>query len=313
MSDAPPMAVLLMGYGSPSGAADLTGYLTDVLRGRPPSPAMVREYERRYALIGGSPQNAILASLRTKLERRLARSGAGPRVYLGTKHWVPNIATVVPQMAADGVRRAVAVPLSPYASTWILEPYRATLAEGVRAARSPIEVELKAGWHLDPDLIGHWARSIRASLADLDDPTAWVHLSAHSLPKRFRDAGDPYPEILAETSQAIAAAAGLVRWGFTFQSAGNTTEPWLGPDITERMVEAKARGATAQLVASFGFVFDHLETLYDLDVEVRAFAERHGIAYHRVPMPNDADAIAAAIARTVERPVAGERFPAGPA
>ncbi len=307
MSD-PATAVLLMGYGSPSGAGDLAGYLTDVLRGRAPPPQMVEDYERRYARIGGSPQNGILASLRDKLERRLARGATGPRVYLGTKHWHPNIATVLPRMAEEGVRRAIAVPLSPYASTWILEPYRSTLAEGVRAARSPIEVELKTDWHLDPDLLGLWARSIRASLEALHDPSAWVHLSAHSLPRRYRDAGDPYPEILAETSRAIAERAGLTRWGFTFQSAGNTTEPWLGPDVTERMLEAKAHGATAQLIASFGFVFDHLETLYDLDVEVRGFAERHGIPYHRVPMPNDADAVVDALARTVERPAAGERF-----
>lgn len=305
-------AVLLMGYGSPDGPADLTGYLTDVLRGRVPPPGMVREYERRYALIGGSPQNRILASLRGKLETRLAAHG-GPRVYLGTKHWRPHLAEVVPRMAAEGVRRAVAVPLSPFASTWILEPYRATLAEGVRRAATPIEVEMRTGWHLDPHLIGYWRDAIRHELAALADPEALVLLSAHSLPVRYRERGDPYPEILAATSRAIAEAGRLPRWEFTYQSAGNTTEPWLGPDITERMLAGQERGVTTQLIASFGFVFDHLETLYDLDVGVREFAEGHGIGYHRVPMPNDSDAIVEALAATVGRPEPGERFAGGAA
>jgi protoporphyrin/coproporphyrin ferrochelatase len=297
-------AALLMGYGSPNGADDLPSYLTEVLHGSPPSDAMVAEYVRRYDRIGGSPQNRILASLREKLERRLGASDPDARVFLGVKHGRPALRDVIPEAARAGVRHLVAVPLSPYASTWISEPYRAGVAEGIRASPTPIEVDVRLDWHLDPNWIGYWSRAIRAELARHPDPKDVVLLSAHSLPQRMRDRGDPYPEILHETSDAIARAAGLERWSFTFQSAGNTTEAWLGPDITEVMLDWQRKGAGEQLVASFGFVFDHLEVLYDLDVEVRGFAEGHGIGYRRVPMPNDADEVVEALAARILGPSA---------
>lgn len=291
-----PDGVLLMGYGSPNGPDDLPEYLAEVLHGRPPSPAMVAEYVRRYALIGGSPQNRILGTLREKLERRIGRDRPGTPVFLGVKHGRPALRDVIPEAARSGVRHLVAVPLSPYASLWISEPYQAGVAEGMHAARTPIDVDVRLGWHLDPSWLGYWSRAIRASLGEAGDPKTPVLLSAHSLPQRMRERGDPYPELLAATSSAIAREAKLDRWSFTYQSAGNTTEPWLGPDITEVMLDWKRRGADEQLVASFGFVFEHLEVLYDLDVVVREFAERHGIGYRRVPMPNDAPEVVEALA-----------------
>jgi ferrochelatase len=294
--------VLLMGYGSPNGADDLPSYLRDVLHGQAPSAEMVAEYVRRYDLIGGSPQNKILASVRAKLERRLRRDGPGTRVFLGVKHGHPALRDVIPEASTAGFRHLVAVPLSPYASTWISDPYRAGVTEGVSAAPSPIDVDVRLGWHLDPNWIGYWDRAIRAELARRSGDGSAVLLSAHSLPQRMRDQGDPYPEILHETSDAIARAAGLKQWSFTFQSAGNTTEAWLGPDITEVMTDWQRRGSRSQVIASFGFVFDHLEVLYDLDVVVREFAESHGIEYHRVPMPNDANEVVEALAARVRGP-----------
>jgi protoporphyrin/coproporphyrin ferrochelatase len=292
-------AVLLMGYGSPSDSTELPSYLADVLHGQPPSPAMVAEYARRYDMIGGSPQNRILASLRTKLERRLSPDWPGVRVFIGVKHGNPALRDVVPQVARAGYHRLIAVPLSPYASTWISEPYREGIAEGIRAAPSPIEVDVRLGWHLDPNWIGYWSRAIQTELSQKPEPTRAVLLSAHSLPQRMQDRGDPYPEILRETSDAIARAAHLERWSFTYQSAGNTTEAWLGPDMTEVMIDWQRRGAQSQLVASFGFVFDHLEVLYDLDVVMREFATKNGIEYRRVPMPNDATEVVEALASRV--------------
>ncbi len=295
-------AVLMMGYGSPNGAEDLPAYLADVLHGHPPSPEMVAEYVRRYERIGGSPQNRILASLRTKLERRVGRDRPGSRVFLGVKHGHPALRDVVPEAARAGIRHLIAVPLSPYASTWISEPYREGVAEGIRASPSPITVDVRLDWHLDPNWIGYWNRALRAAVGPSPDPAAAVLLSAHSLPERMRKQGDPYPEILDETSKAIAGAAGLDRWSFAFQSAGNTTEAWLGPDLTDVMLDWQRRGARRQLIGSFGFVFEHLEVLYDLDVVVREFAERHGIEYRRVPMPNDADEVVEALAARVLGP-----------
>lgn len=297
-------AALLMGYGSPNGADDLPSYLADVLHGRPPSADMVADYLRRYDRIGGSPQNRILASLREKLERRLARDRPGMRVFLGVKHGHPALRDIIPEAAREGFRHLVAVPLSPYASTWISEPYQQGVAEGIRAASEPVEVDVRLDWHLDPHWLGYWSRAIGRELAEHPDPTAAVLLSAHSLPQRMRDRGDPYPEILRETSDAIARAAELGRWSFTYQSAGNTTERWLGPDITEVMLDWQRRGARRQLVASFGFVFDHLEVLYDLDVLVREFAAGRGIEYRRVPMPNDAEEVVEALAARILTPTA---------
>jgi protoporphyrin/coproporphyrin ferrochelatase len=286
--------VLLMGYGSPS-ESNLEEYLREVLHGRSPAPGMVAEYRRRYALIGGSPQNRILDSLRAKLERRLR----GPKVLLGVKHGQPALRQVIADASRAGLRRLTAVATTPYPSIWIGEPYREGVAEGQRAAPSPIDVDVRLDWHLDPHWIGYWRRAISAELARGPAP---VLLSAHSLPARMLERGDPYPKLLEETSGAIARAAGLERWSFTYQSAGNVTEPWLGPDITDVMLDWQRRGAASPLIASFGFVFDHLEVLYDLDVVVRQFATEHGIGYHRVPMPNDADEVVEALAATVERP-----------
>jgi protoporphyrin/coproporphyrin ferrochelatase len=300
-------AVLLMGYGSPNGAADLPLYLKDVLHGKSPSDEMVAEYVRRYDLIGGSPQNRVLASVRGKLEERLRQDWPGVRVFLGVKHGHPALRDVIPEAADAGYRHLIAVPLTPYASMWISEPYQEGVAEGIRNAGAPVAADVRLGWHLDPNWIGYWSRAIRTELARQDEGA--VLLSAHSLPQRMRDRGDPYPEILHETSDAIAQAAGLQQWTFTFQSAGNTTEPWLGPDITEVMTEWKSRGTTNPLIASFGFVFDHLEVLYDLDVVVREFADAHGIEYHRLPMPNDAPEVVEALADRVLQPASAVRAP----
>jgi protoporphyrin/coproporphyrin ferrochelatase len=292
-------AVLLMGYGSPNGAEDLPAYLTEVLHGQSPSPSMVAEYVRRYGVIGGSPQNRILASLRTKLERRIDQEKPGTRVFLGVKHGHPALRDVVPEAAREGIRHLIAVPLSPYASTWISEPYQEGVSEGITASATPITVEVRLGWHLDPNWIGYWSRAIRAELAKDPDPVGPVLLSAHSLPQRMLERGDPYPGLLHETSSTIARSAGLERWSFTFQSAGNTTEGWLGPDITDILLEWEEKGARNPIIASFGFVFEHLEVLYDLDVVVREFAGQHGIGYRRVPMPNDADEVVEALAARV--------------
>ncbi|MGA7923268.1 MAG: ferrochelatase [Thermoplasmata archaeon] len=305
MNPTPPAettAVLLMGYGSPNGVEDLPSYLADVLHGRTPSPAMVAEYVRRYERIGGSPQNRILGSLREKLERRLQNDRPGEQVFLGVKHGQPALRTVIPEAARAGFRHLIAVPLSPYASTWISEPYQQGVEEGTRASASPISVDVRLDWHLDPHWIGYWGRAIRLEQARHPDPKGVVLLSAHSLPQAMRNRGDPYPEILQETYHRIVRSARLRRASFTFQSAGNTTERWLGPDITEVMLEWQRRGAERQLVASFGFVFDHLEVLYDLDVVVHEFAEKHGIDYRRVPMPNDADEVVEALSSRILGP-----------
>ncbi len=294
--------VLLMGYGSPRGPEDLPGFLREVLGGREPPAEMVREYHRRYDLIGWSPQPRVTESLRGKLEKRLRLRDPDARVLLATKHWAPHIADAIPEAVEGGVRRVVAIPLSPFASPWVLRPYEQAIAEGRKRAKWPVSVELRAGWHLSPALAQAWARSIERTLAKVPGDR-FTFLTAHSLPKRQEEAHDPYPRLVQETAGRVAQAARLDPWEFTYQSAGNTTEPWLGPDVTERMVHQAERGHRDQLVAPIGFVFDHLETLYDLDEVVRTFAEKHGIRYHRVPLPNDDDLLVEALEGVATAPV----------
>jgi ferrochelatase len=290
--------ILLMGYGSPAGPEDLPGYLAEVLGGRAPSPAMVEEYRRRYEQIGWSPQMRILHSLRKKLESRLETEGNPSPVFLATKHWTPHIEEVIPEAAREGIRRLIAVPLSPYASTWIMTPYERAIENGRRAAESPVAVEIRAGWHTNPSWIRYWVGAIHDARSNFPAQGV-VLLSAHSLPERMRRSGDPYPALLAETVERIVRGGDLGAWDFTYQSAGNTTEPWLGPDITEKMIEWRDRGAREQIVAPIGFLFDHLEVLYDLDVVIRRFAEAHEVRYHRIPMPNDDDRIVEALRAVV--------------
>lgn len=296
-----PRAVLLMGYGSPAGPKDVPGFLREVLRGREPSAAHVQEYCRRYDLIGWSPQMRITEHLRAELEQRLHAQGDPRRVFLATKHWAPHIAEVIPQLAAQGIREVLAIPLSPYASPWILRPYLEAIEQGRSHAKAPIEVEVRSGWHRSPELRAYWAKAIRGTMAKAGS-APFVFLSAHSLPQRHQREGDPYPAILHETAELVAAETGLARWEFTYQSAGNTTEAWLGPDITERMAAREKEGYREQVVASIGFLFDHLETLYDLDVVVQKAAREHRIGYHRVPMPNDDAHVVEALAAIVAAP-----------
>lgn len=297
-------AVLLMAYGAPAGEADLAGYLKEVLEGRSPPPGMVEEYRRRYARIGGSPQMRIVESLRAKLEVRLASERPGVAVLLGTKHWAPHVAEVLQEAARRGIEKVVAIPLSPYAAPWILRPYSAAIDDGIARAGGGLKVELRAGWQDRAPLIGYWAQAIRRALDRLHDPAAVTLLTAHSLPERRRKEGDPYPELVHRMAEAVARAAGLERWEFAYQSAGNTTEPWLGPDVTERMADWKRRGHPTQLIAPIGFLFDHLEVLWDLDIVVAGFAAEHGIAYHRVPMANDDPRVVEALCEVALAPPA---------
>lgn len=290
--EGPTTALLLMGYGSPASAEEIPEYLQDVLHGRRPSAEMVTEYQRRYDRIGGSPQARILESLRRKLEPLAARAGLHARVYLGVKHLRPHLSSVIPEAAREGVDRLVAVPLSPYASPWILQPYRAGIRLGCERSPRPITVDLRAGWHREAPWLEYWAQAIRATSPS---DRGLLLLSAHSLPERLRRAGDPYPGLVQETAGLIASRADLTPWEFTYQSAGNTTEPWLGPDIVDRIDAWGGTGGGAVTIAPFGFVFDHLEILYDLDIVVRDHCAQRGMRYHRVPSPNDHDLLVQAL------------------
>jgi ferrochelatase len=287
VSDTVKDAVVLMAYGSPSSAEDVRPYLEDVRGGRPVSDEAVAELAERYRRIGGrSPLDDVTDAQRAALEREL-----GLPVFVGMKHWRPRIADAVEAALTGGATRVVGLVLAPHYSRMSVGEYRERLEAAV-AGRA--ELVLIESWHDDPAFLDVVAERVR-------DTDAWVVFTAHSLPERILAGGDPYREQLLETSRLVAERADLERWSFAFQSASPTGEPWLGPDILDELERLHGDGVRKVLVAPVGFVSDHLEILWDLDIEARDKAEELGLELSRIESLNDDPAFIRALAGLVEK------------
>jgi protoporphyrin/coproporphyrin ferrochelatase len=275
-------AVVLMAYGSPERIDDIRPYLEDIRAGRPVSEAAVEELAKRYRRIGGrSPLDEITERQRTALEREL-----GIPVYVGMKHWRPRIADAVETALERGVDRLVGIVLAPHYSTLSIAGYRERLEDAL-AGRA--ELAFVESWHDHEPFIAVLADRVRGA-------DTHVVFTAHSLPERILAAGDPYRDQLLETSRLVAERAGVERWSFAFQSASQTGEPWLGPDILEELDALHERGVREVLVAPVGFVSDHLEILWDLDVEAGERAVELGLELDRIESLNDDPAFIRALA-----------------
>ena len=306
--------VLLMSYGSPAGPEEVEAYYTDVRRGRPPSPEQLADLRRRYDAIGGlSPLAERTRAQAAGVQRALDDAAPGAfRVFLGTKHARPSIEEGVAAVAAAGLTELVAVVLAPHYSALSVGEY---LERAQRAAAGAggtgMTVHPVRSWHLEADLVGTLAGRLRAAVCEVgtSPERTDVLVTAHSLPARILGTGDPYPDQLRETAEAVTAAAGVERWRVAWQSAGRTPEPWLGPDVLEAIAESATAGAEAVVVCPAGFTSDHLEVLYDLDVEARRAAEGLGLRFSRTTSLNDDPALCRALAgvvlRTVGAPVPG--------
>ena len=283
-------AVVLMAYGSPSRAEDVRPYLEDVRGGRPASDEAVEELAERYRRIGGrSPLDEVTEAQRAALEREL-----GVSVFVGMKHWRPRIAEAIDAALATGATRIVGLVLAPHYSRLSVGEYRDRLEAAV-AAR--VELVLVEGWHDHPAFLDVVADRVRGT-------DAWVVFTAHSLPERILADGDPYRDQLLETSRLVAERAGLKDWSFAFQSASHTGEPWLGPDVLDELGRLREAGVEKVLVAPVGFVSDHLEILWDLDVEARERAAELGLELDRIESLNDDPAFVRALAELVEERLA---------
>lgn len=283
------VGVLVMSYGTPESMADVEAYYTHIRRGHPPTPEQLQELEDRYeAIVGGvfplrENTNGQVAGLQDKLAQ-------GQYVcYQGLKHAKPYIEDGVEQMAKDGIKQAVGIVLAPHYSVMSVGGYIKRAQE--KAEELGIEMAFVKQYHLHPKLLKALTERVEAGLRKLSKMTngeerVKVLFSAHSLPERIRELGDPYEQQLLETSAAIAEAAQVKDWQFTWQSAGQTREPWLGPDILQTLSEIKEDGIKAVLVAPIGFVSDHLEVLYDLDIEAKSEAEKLDIVLDRIAMLN---------------------------
>jgi ferrochelatase len=280
-------AVVLMAYGSPSRREDIPAYFEDIRGGRPVRPEAIAELTERYRRIGGSsPLNEITELQRAALERDL-----GAPVYVGMKHWTPRIAEAVEQAVSGGAQRIVGLVLAPHYSAISIGGYRERLESALDGRAELVMIE---SWHDHPPFIDLVADRVRGT-------DAHVVFTAHSLPARILEEGDPYKEQLLETSRLVAEQAGVDSWSFAFQSASPTGEPWLGPDILEELDRLHAEGVTKILVAPVGFVSDHLEILWDIDVEASEKAAELGLELDRIDSLNDAPEFARALARLVEQ------------
>jgi protoporphyrin/coproporphyrin ferrochelatase len=282
-------AVILMAYGSPATAEDIRPYFEDIRGGRPVSDEAVAELAERYRRIGGrSPLDEVTEAQRAALEREL-----GIAVFVGMKHWQPRIAEAVERALDGGATRLIGVVLAPHYSRMSVGEYRERL-EAALAGRDA-ELTLVESWHDDPAFVEVVADRVRGT-------DAWVVFTAHSLPERILASGDPYQEQLLESARLVADRAGLGdRWSFAFQSASSTGEPWLGPDILDELERLSAEGRRKVLVAPVGFVSDHLEILWDLDVEAREKAQELGLHLDRIESMNDDPAFIRAVAGLVEK------------
>lgn len=274
------VGILVMAYGSPESVADVEAYYTHIRRGRRPSPEQVRELIARYEAIGGSPLNAITFEIARRLEARLASCGR-VKAYVGMKHWHPFIDAAIRKMAEEGIRRAVALALAPQYSKMSVEGYLEAARSA--AAKAGIELAEVRSWHLEPHYIEALADKVGEARARFPKDVAPVQVlfTAHSLPERILEWNDPYPVQLGETCRAVAAAARVEDWSFAYQSASSTGEPWLGPDLLDVLESLKGRGYEGVLVCPAGFVTDHLEILYDIDIEAKRKAAGLGLHLER--------------------------------
>jgi protoporphyrin/coproporphyrin ferrochelatase len=277
-------AVLCMAYGSPRTEADVEAYFTHIRGGRRPSPEALEELRSRYRAIGGSPLEEITRRQAAALGARL-----GVPAFAAMKHSPPFIAEGAAEAAAAGVERLIGLPLAPHYARMSVGQYEATLT---RAWPGPLE--LVGGFHDHPAFIGATCELLREAMADWRPDR--LFFTAHSLPRRVVEEGDPYDQRLLETCRLVAARMDLPPWEFAFQSASHTGEPWLGPDLLEALERSGARRA---LVCPIGFVADHLEILYDVDVEAREWSREHGVELRRTASFNDRPAFIEALAEVV--------------
>ncbi len=285
-----------MAYGSPSRIEDVPAYYADIRGGRPIRPELLEDLVARYRRLGieeSNPLNEITEATRAALENELELP-----VFTGMRHWTPRIAEAAERALAAGADTIVGLVLAPHYSGMSIERYRAQLEE---ALGGRADLRFVERWGAEPGFVDLLAGRIVAVSNYL---SSHVVFTAHSLPARIVTDGDPYRDELLETSQLVADKADVEDWSFCFQSESPTGEPWLGPDILDHLEELKARGVKNVLVCPVGFVADHLEIRWDLDVEAAEKARELGIRLERIELPNAEPAFIQVLAGLVRRAAA---------
>ncbi len=296
------IAVLVMAYGGPGKLDDVEPYLLDVRGGRATTPQLVEEFRARYARIGG--RSPILELTRAQAAGVARVLGDGFRVYVGMRHWHPFIQETVGEIIRAGHQRVVGIAMAPHYSNMAVGAYEKKL---LQTAGERLDSSLVRSWWHHPRFLDAVTNRVRDALQRFPRPSrVRVIFSAHSLPERIVASADPYPEELRGSAEEVARRAKLSDWRLAYQSAGATPEPWLGPDAGTVMTELAKAGNDAVLLVPIGFVCDHVEILYDIDVEYQALAKRLGIQLERTKSLNDDPGLVAAVADVV-RTAAAER------
>lgn len=298
----PAVAVVLMAYGTPRSPDEILPYYTDIRRGRVPTDEQLADLTRRYEAIGGvSPLAELTEAQRDAIQVALDAIAPGRyEVVLGLKHADPKIEAAVDELAARAVTSIVGAVLAPHYSAYSIGQYLGR----VRDAAEPhgIQVSGVESWATEPAFVDFLTDDLQRRRANLPQATR-VLFTAHSLPERIVSTGDPYIDELRSTAEVVAGRLGMVEgddWQIAWQSAGRTPEPWLGPDILEVIDELGASDdVDGVIVSSVGFVADHLEVLYDLDIEANDRARHVGLEFDRTASVNDAPAVMAALARRI--------------
>jgi ferrochelatase len=291
-----------MAYGGPGNIDEVEPYLMDVRGGRPTKPQLVEEIRARYARIGG--RSPILDLTRAQAAAIGRALGDRFTVFVGMRHWHPYIPDVVDEIARAGHARVVGVAMAPHYSNMSVGAYEKKL---LQAADGRLDVSLVRTWWKQPQFLDAVADRVLQALQRFSQPsTVQVVFTAHSLPERILASADPYPDELKASAAEVATRARLSGWRFAYQSAGATAEPWLGPAVDTVLPELAKTGHDAVLLVPIGFVCDHVEILYDIDVEFQALAKRLGVQLERTASLNDDPGLVAAVAASV-RSAASER------
>jgi ferrochelatase len=302
--------LLVMAYGTPEKLDDVRPYLTHIRHGHEPSDEAVEDLKERYGQIGGpSPLYQTTVDQMKALEERLNWANGGYDGYLGMKHWRPYIPDAVREMAADGIEHAVAITLAPHYSTMSIAQYLSYVREGLEELERPLEILCVKSYHDEPLFIDALEEKLREALGHLPDSLRAdipVIFTAHSLPEKILQANDPYRDQLLETAGLVAERFDGLEWRFAFTSQGATKDKWLGPTLAEALDEVAADGHKAVMCCTVGFVSEHLETLYDFDIEGARDAGQRGLDFYRAAALGTSETYIQALAEVVRKAESGE-------
>src|SRR5215216_3803171 len=300
-SPSPMIGLLVMAYGGPANLDEVEPYLLDVRGYRPTAPEIIHEVRERYREIGG--RSPILEQTREQaaaLEAALNKNVQQFKAFVGMRHWHPYIKDTLTEMRAQGIQRAVGLVMAPHYSRMSIEAY----FKKVEEAKPGIQMAQITDWHLLPEYLDALADRVRVALERFPESVRAdvpVIFSAHSLPERILEWDDPYPWQLQSTMQALMKRLGDRPHEFAFQSAAISTEPWLGPDASEVMERYAARGRRYMLICPIGFVCEHVEILYDIDIVYQKRARELGIQLERITMLNDDPTMIRGLGRLVRQ------------